>query len=125
MSKPTLIRDINGNLRDSKEITSKPGRQWRDAWKIDGNVISIEMAAARRTFEKALQDAARARMRDDLTPAWVKASMKGDAAKVAALRDEMNAIEALTSSPILKSATSPQELVALWDEALLGPNPFL
>ena len=113
--------------KDGKTITSPSSmpsdRSFRGAWKIEGTVISEDLAAAKEIFKNKIRE-----VRQPLLEAedvvWMKAAEADDAdAKAASVTKKTNLRNAPAASAITNAKTIT-ELKAAWDTSLLGTSPY-
>lgn len=103
------------------EESALPAEQWRDAWRLAGGTVVVDMAAARDIHRARLAGVAAALLiaaDNDLA----RAEDGGDAAEVAALRQRRVALRAVASDPSIDAAATPSELAAVWPP-VLGDRP--
>lgn len=126
MSKPTYIRDANGDLVDASTVAVPANRNFRSAWKRNGAVIEVDMALARAEFRQRAKDAIEARMKGDTGTAVIDAFLMDDAAAKAQLKTLRQQMKQVDTLPAIDNAATPEALVALWNVHVdkLGPNPY-
>jgi hypothetical protein len=98
-------------------------RSFRNAWKIDGTVISEDLAAAKVIFKDKIREV-RKPLLDAEDVVYMKALEADDAAaKAASVTKKTNLRNAPAASAITNASTIT-ELKAAWDTSLLGTSPY-
>jgi len=122
----TYVRDVNGDVVDADNVKMPASRAWRDAWKRNGAAIDTDMVAARKLFRGMAKRSLEERMKADIVPAFMDAVLEKDTAALAVIKGLRRASKLIDTLPAIDSATTPEELSALWDihTDKLGPNPF-
>ncbi len=113
--------------KDGASITSPSSmpsdRSFRNAWKIDGTVISEDLAAAKVIFKDKIREV-RKPLLDAEDVVYMKALEADDAdAKAASVTKKTNLRNAPAASAITNASTIT-ELKAAWDTSLLGTSPY-
>lgn len=110
---------------DVDAATLPADRDFRAAWRVNGQTLNIDMPAARERH-RALLRSARAPKLAALDTEWQRAqestppsqvSLADIAARKQALRD-------LPQSAIIDAAQTPNAIRNAWPVALLGPSPY-
>lgn len=103
-----------------------PGRTFRDAWRHDGNAISIDMPTAREIHKQRLREM-REPLLDSLDRAFTRAqgrlALGGNReeeakATLAAVEANRQALRDVTADPAIEKAATPEELAAVIPEVL-------
>jgi len=124
MSK-SFVRDANGRMVDMADVTLPTNRSFRAAWVHDpaARAIVVDLGHAKDQFRIAAHAAAKKVWLEETLPAYIDAEMSNDVAEQARLKSRRG--QGKSSAEVdVSSATTIEELVALWDEASLGANPF-
>ena len=112
----TLI-NIHGDIRDAASLTVPADRTFRGAWSLNGDVVEIDMPAARKIHRDNLR-AERAPKLANLDVAYMKAlEQSGDTAAIAA---QKQALRDVTGDARIDGAATPDALKALTLDALLA-----
>ena len=114
----TMI-NINGDIRDASSLTVPQDRTFRGAWQFNGDVVEVDMAAARDIHRDNLR-AERAPLLDALDAYWFRAAETNDATSQANIAAQKQALRDVTNDARIEAATTPDELKALTLNALLA-----
>ena len=113
----TTYININGDVRDASSLTVPTDRTFRGAWTFNGNVVEIDMTAAREIHKDSLR-AERAPRLAELDVAYMKALEAGTgAADIAA---QKQALRDITDDARIAAAADADALKALDLATLLG-----
>ena len=119
----TYIVDKDGNQIDAASATVPSDRHFRDAWSLDGKVISEDMTKAQEIFKKKIREA-RKELLEEEDVVYMKALEADDAdAKTASVAKKKE----LRDAPAAKAITDADtiaKLKAAWDADLLGDSPY-
>ena len=119
----TYIVDKDGNQVDASTVTVPSDRHFREAWTLNGKVISEDMAKAKEIFKDKIREV-RAPLLDAEDVVYMKALEADDAnAKTASV----NKKKALRDAPAAKAITDADtiaKLKAAWDTSVLGDSPY-
>lgn len=121
----SYIRDKNGALVDAATVTLPANRNFRNSWVTNGAVLEVDMAEARLIFKAHVGRAAREQLKDAIVPDWLDSFIESNATKRAAAEALRTACKNAQTSGAIDSATTPDELKALWNESILGLSPFV
>lgn len=94
-----------------------PDRSFRNAWRHDAGVISVDMPKAREVHKAHIRKARQAAL-TALDVAYQRADETGDAAGKAQIAKRKQALRDLTAHPGIAKAATPQDLQAVWHEDL-------
>lgn len=114
----TYIVDKDGNEIDAANATVPSDRHFRNAWALDGTVISEDLTAAKAIFADKIREA-RGPLLEALDTDYMKALETGaDTAQIVADK------QALRDAPTAgDSATTITELKAAWPSCC-GTSPY-
>ena len=119
----TYIVDKDGNQIDAASATVPSDHHFRDAWSLDGKVISEDMTKAKEIFKKKIREA-RKELLEEEDVVYMKALEADDAdAKTASVAKKKE----LRDAPAAKAITDADtiaKLKAAWDADLLGDSPY-
>ena len=119
----TTIVDKDGKSIDAASATIPSDRHFRNAWTLDGSVISEDLATAKTIFKDKIREV-RAPLLEAEDVVWMKAAEADDtSAKAASVTKKTNLRNAPAASAIT-DATTIAELKAAWDTSLLGTSPY-
>jgi len=106
------------------DATAPQNRMFRNAWVLNGTVISEDIDAARNIFRDKIREVRKPLLEaEDVI--YMKALEADDSdAKTASATKKQNLRDAPAASAIT-SATTIAELKAAWDTNLLGSNPYV
>lgn len=90
---------------------------FRDAWKLDGNRVSIDMPKSREIHRGRLREA-RASKLAALDVEYQRADETGDANRKRDVAARKQALRDVTADPRIEAAKTPEELKAVWPEIL-------
>lgn len=93
-------------------------RQFRGAWQLEGEVITIDIAAARCIHRDLLREARRP-MLVALDALWFAADETNDAGAKASIAAQKQALRDVTEDPRIEAAATPEALAALTIDVLL------
>lgn len=110
MSKSMI--NLNGSVVNASNVTVPASREFRDAWDLDGDAITVDMTKAKDLHRDKIREARKVEFaKNDIT--LQDAMVIGDeVAKTAAVarRDELRNA---TVDPAIDAATTPEELSAV------------
>ena len=114
----TIISDKDGNEIDAASATVPSDRHFRNAWALDGTVISEDLAAAKVIFADKIREA-RKPLLEALDTDYMKAlETSADTTAIVAAK------QALRDAPTAgNSATTIIELKAAWPSCC-GDSPY-
>ena len=115
----TTYININGDVRDASSLTVPQDRTFRGAWQFSGDVVEIDMVAAREIHKDNLR-AERGPRLEALDTAWFRAAETGDADAQAQVAADKQALRDVTSDPRIEAASTPEALKALDLDTLLA-----
>ena len=106
-------------LTDS--VTAPADRSFRDAWVLDGTVISEDITSAKAIFKNKVRE-----VRKPLLEAKDVELMKAleTSASTTAIATAKNALRDAPADSAIDSASTITELKAAWDTSLLGDSPY-
>tara|TARA_R100000008_G_C3530789_1_gene139161 strand:+ start:175 stop:546 length:372 start_codon:yes stop_codon:yes gene_type:complete len=120
----SYIVDKDGKSIDASTVSSKPSdRHFRNAWAINGQVISEDMTKAKEIFKDKIRS-----VRKPLLEAEDVVYMKAlEADDASAKTASVNKKKALRDAPAAKAITDADtitKLKAAWDTSVLGDSPY-
>ena len=119
----TTIIDKDGNEIDAASATVPSDRHFRNAWALDGTVITEDLTAAKAIFLEQVR-IARKPLLEAQDVAYMKALEAGDSS---AQTTAVNAKTARGDAPAAAAITNADtiaKLKAAWDTSLLGTSPY-
>lgn len=119
----TYIQDKNGKTIDSS-IAKKPQfRHFRNAWVINGDVISEDLATAKTLFKDKIREVRKPLLElEDVN--YMKALEDGNTAKAKEIADKKKVLRDLPADTKIDSAKDIDELKKTWNENMLGTSPY-
>ena len=118
MATTTTIVDKDGKSIDAASATIPSDRHFRNAWTLDGTVISEDLATAKTIFKDKVREVRKPLLEEE-DVVYMKALEADDAsAKTASVNKKKSLRDAPAASAIIA------ELKAAWDTSLLGTSPY-
>ena len=119
----TYIQDKNGKTIDSS-IAKKPQfRHFREAWVINGDVISEDLATAKTLFKDKIREVRKPLLElEDIN--YMRALEDGNTAKAKEIADKKKVLRDLPADTKIDSAKDMDELKKTWNENMLGTSPY-
>ena len=123
MATKTFITDKDGATIDASSATVPSDRHFRNAWKINGSVISEDLDTAKEIFKDKIREVRKPLLEaEDVT--YMKAMESDDAsAKTASVNKKKKLRDAPANSAI-DSANTIAKLKSAWDTSTLGTSPY-
>tara|TARA_R100000805_G_scaffold7604_1_gene9116 strand:+ start:130 stop:504 length:375 start_codon:yes stop_codon:yes gene_type:complete len=123
MATKTFITDKDGATIDASSATVPSDRHFRNAWKINGSVISEDLDTAKEIFRDKIREVRKPLLEaEDVT--YMKAMESDDAsAKTASVNKKKKLRDAPANSAI-DSANTIAKLKSAWDTSTLGTSPY-
>ena len=123
MATKTFITDKDGATIDASSATVPSDRHFRNAWKINGSVISEDLDTAKEIFRDKIREVRKPLLEaEDVT--YMKAMESDDAsAKTASVNKKKKLRDAPANSAI-DSANTIAKLKSAWDTSTLGESPY-
>ena len=119
----TYIVDKDGNQIDASSATVPSDRHFRNAWSLDGKVISEDMTAAKVIFKDKIREV-RAPLLDAEDVVYMKALEADDADAKTASVNKKKALRDAPAASAITSADTIAKLKAAWDTSVLGDSPY-
>ena len=119
----TYIRDKNGKTIDSSIAKTPQFRHFRDAWVINGDVISEDLVTAKTLFKDKIREVRKPLLElEDVN--YMKALEDGNTAKAKEIADKKKVLRDLPADTKIDSAKDIDELKKTWNENMLGTSPY-
>ena len=119
----TNIIDKDGNSIDASTATVPSDRHFRNAWSLNGTVITEDLTASKVIFKDKIRE-----VRKELLEAQDVAYMKAlEADDSSAKTASVNAKTALRNAPAASAIANAANITALkaaWDTNVLGDSPY-
>ena len=119
----TYIQDKNGKTIDSSIAKIPHYRHFRNAWVINGDVISEDLATAKTLFKDKIREVRKPLLElEDVN--YMKALEDGNTAKAKEIADKKKVLRDLPADTKIDSAKDMDELKKTWNENMLGTSPY-
>lgn len=119
----TYIQDKNGKTIDSSIAKTPQFRHFRNAWVINGDVISEDLATAKTLFKDKIREVRKPLLElEDVN--YMKALEDGNTAKAKEIADKKKVLRDLPADTKIDSAKDMDELKKTWNENMLGTSPY-
>ena len=123
MATKTYITDKDGAVADASTITMPSDRHFRNAWKLNGSVMTEDITEAKKIFQDKIREVRKPLLEAE-DVAYMKALEASDAsAKDASVAKKKKLRDAPAASAI-SSADTIAKLKAAWDTSTLGDSPY-
>ena len=119
----TYIRDKDGAVAEASTITMPSDRHFRDAWKLNGSVMTEDMTAAKAIFKNKIREVRKPLLEaEDVV--YMKALEADDASAKTASVAKKKALRDAPSAKAIDDADTIAKLKAAWDTSTLGDSPY-
>ena len=123
MATKTYVTDKDGAVADASTITMPSDRHFRNAWKLNGSVMTEDITEAKKIFQDKIREVRKPLLEAE-DVAYMKALEASDAsAKDASVAKKKKLRDAPAASAI-SSADTIAKLKAAWDTSTLGDSPY-
>ncbi len=119
----TYIVDKDGNQVDASTVTVPSDRHFREAWTLNGKVISEDMTKAKEIFKDKIREV-RAPLLDAEDVVYMKALEADDADAKTASVTKKKALRDAPAAQAITDADTIAKLKAAWDTSVLGDSPY-
>ena len=119
----TIIIDKNDASIDASTATIPTNRLFRDAWVLNGTVITEDLDTAKEIFKDKIR-AVRTPLLKAEDVVYIKALEADDSTAKAASVTKKNALRDAPAAQAIIDATTIDELKAAWNSSLLGTSPY-
>ena len=119
----TYIVDKDGNQVDASTVTVPSDRHFREAWTLNGKVISEDMTKAKEIFKDKSREV-RAPLLDAEDVVYMKALEADDATAKTASVNKKKALRDAPAAKAITDADTIAKLKAAWDTDVLGTSPY-
>jgi len=119
----SYITDMNGNTADASSVTKPSDRHFRNAWVLNGDVISEDMTKAKEIFKDKIRSV-RQPLLDAEDVVYMKALEASDSSAQAASVAKKKKLRDATSTSAIDAADNITKLKAAWDASTLGTSPY-
>ena len=119
----TYIVDKDGNQVDASTVTVPSDRHFREAWTLNGKVISEDMDAAKVIFKDKIREV-RGPLLEAEDVVYMKALEADDADAKTASVNKKKALRDAPAAQAITDADTIAKLKAAWDTSVLGDSPY-
>ena len=119
----TYIVDKDGNQVDASTVTVPSDRHFREAWTLNGKVISEDMTKAKEIFKDKIREV-RGPLLDAEDVVYMKALEADDADAKTASVTKKKALRDAPAAQAITDADTIAKLKAAWDTSVLGDSPY-
>ena len=119
----TYIVDKDGNQVDASTVTVPSDRHFRNAWTLNGKVISEDMTKAKEIFKDKIREV-RGPLLDAEDVVYMKALEADDASAKTASVNKKKALRDAPAAQAITDADTIAKLKAAWDTSVLGDSPY-
>ena len=119
----TYIVDKDGNQVDASTVTVPSDRHFREAWTLNGKVISEDMTKAKEIFKDKIREV-RAPLLDAEDVVYMKALEADDADAKTASVTKKKALRDAPAAQAITAADTIAKLKAAWDTSVLCDSPY-
>lgn len=119
----TYIQDKNGKTIDSSIAKIPQFRHFREAWVINGEVISEDLTTAKTLFKDKIREVRKPLLElEDVN--YMRALEDGNTAKAKEIADKKKVLRDLPADSKIDAAKDMDELKKTWNENMLGTSPY-
>ena len=123
MATKTFITDKDGATIDASSATVPSDRHFRNAWKINGSVISEDLDTAKEIFKDKIREVRKPLLEaEDVT--YMKAMESDDASAKTASVEKKKKLRDAPANSAIDSANTIAKLKSAWDTSTLGESPY-
>lgn len=120
----TIIVDKDAATIDSDNATGMPSdRNFRNAWKITGTVITEDLTAAKVIFRDKIREV-RGPLLEEQDVLYMKALEDDDSGAQTTIAATKTSLRDAPADTDIDDATDMTELKAAWNTSLLGTSPY-
>tara|TARA_B100001287_G_C22605068_1_gene492305 strand:- start:406 stop:774 length:369 start_codon:yes stop_codon:yes gene_type:complete len=119
----TFIVDKDGKQANASGLTVPSTRHFREAWSLNGNVITEDLAAAKEIFKDKIREV-RKPLLETLDVTYMRSLETGDESNKAEAVTKKNNLRNAPAAAAISNATTIDELIAAWDSDTLGSSPY-
>ena len=119
----TNIIDKDGKSIDASTATVPSDRHFRNAWTLDGKVITEDLTESKKIFQDKIREV-RKELLEAQDVAFMKALESGDSDAQTTAKNAKTALRDAPASSAITNAKTIAELKSAWDTSILGENPY-
>ena len=119
----TMIMDKDGKSIDASTATVPSDRHFRNAWTLNGKVISEDMTEAKKIFQDKIREV-RAPLLEEQDTLFMKALEDDDSSAQSTIKTKKKALRDAPAAKAISDADTIAKLKAAWDSTNLGTSPY-
>ena len=119
----TMIVDKDGNSVDASKATVPSDRHFRNAWTLNGKVISEDMTEAKKIFQDKIREV-RKPLLEEQDALFMKALEDDDSSAQSTIKTKKKALRDAPAASAITNADTITKLKAAWDTTNLGTSPY-
>ena len=119
----TMIMDKDGKSIDASTATVPSDRHFRNAWTLNGKVISEDMAEAKKIFQEKIREV-RKPLLEEQDALFMKALEDDDSSAQSTIKTKKKALRDAPAAKAISDADTIAKLKAAWDSTNLGDSPY-
>ena len=119
----TNIADKDGNMIEASSATIPSDRHFRNAWSLNGTVITEDLTASKVIFKDKIR-AVRKELLEAQDVAYMKALEADDSSAKTASVNAKTALRNAPAASAIANAANITALKAAWDTNVLGDSPY-
>ena len=119
----TFIVDKDGKQASASGLTVPSTRHFREAWSLNGNVITEDLTTAKEIFKDKIREV-RKPLLETLDVTYMKSLETGNESHKTEAVTKKNNLRNAPAAAAISNATTIDELIAAWDSDTLGSSPY-
>ena len=119
----TMIMDKDGKSIDASTATVPSDRHFRNAWTLNGKVISEDMTEAKKIFQEKIREVRKPLLEEQDT-LFMKALEDDDSSAQSTIKTKKKALRDAPAAKAISDADTIAKLKAAWDSTNLGDSPY-
>ena len=119
----TMIMDKDGKSIDASTATVPSDRHFRNAWTLNGKVISEDMTEAKKIFQEKIREV-RKPLLEEQDALFMKALEDDDSSAQSTIKTKKKALRDAPAAKAISDAATIAKLKAAWDSTNLGDSPY-
>ena len=119
----TMIMDKDGKSIDASTATVPSDRHFRNAWTLNGKVISEDMTEAKKIFQDKIREV-RTPLLEEQDTLFMKALEDDDSSAQSTIKTKKKALRDAPAASAITNADTITKLKAAWDTTNLGTSPY-
>ena len=119
----TMIMDKDGKSIDASTATVPSDRHFRNAWSLNGKVISEDMTEAKKIFQDKIREV-RKPLLEEQDALFMKALEDDDSSAQSTIKTKKKALRDAPAAKAISDADTIAKLKAAWDSTNLGDSPY-